>query len=123
MALVLIVEDDPQLRLLLAEHIRDSGYEVLEAGNADEALAVLSSGVARVDVVFSEVLMPGTIDGYGLARWVRDNRPSIRIILSTGHTDERPPNAEELSDTPLLVKPYRLDELDERLQRFTRVSA
>ena len=123
MALVLIVEDDPQLRLLLAEHIRDSGYETLEAANADEALSILNSGVAQADIVFSDVLMPGNVDGYALARWIRNNRSGIRILLSSGHVDERPSNAEELCDTPLLAKPYSLDELDECLRRLAGVSA
>lgn len=112
MATILVVEDDPQLLAMLAEHLRDCGYEVLEASNADEAMALLGSGVASVDIVFGDILMPGHSNGYDLARWLRRNRPEIRVVLSSGHTERAPPDASELVDVPLLAKPYRLGVLE-----------
>jgi DNA-binding NtrC family response regulator len=81
---VLIVEDEPFLRLTGADLLADAGFEVLEAGNADEALRILEATPA-VRVVFSDVEMPGSTDGLGLARNICRRWPSIGIVLTSGH--------------------------------------
>ncbi len=80
---ILLVEDDVLIRLSLAEDLRAARYLVIEAGNADEALRIIGSG-AEVDVLITDVRMPGTIDGLALARSIRNEHPGIRIILVTG---------------------------------------
>jgi CheY-like chemotaxis protein len=82
-AVVLVAEDDALVRLCVAEHLRDSGYTVVEACNGDEAIAVFAA--RAVDVVFSDVRMPGATDGAKLALWVRENRPDTHVILSSGY--------------------------------------
>ncbi len=67
-ATLLLVEDEVLIRLTVADYLRDCGYHVIEASNAQEALSVLTSDI-DIDIVFSDVQMPGTIDGFGLARW------------------------------------------------------
>ena len=81
---VLIVEDEPLVRLTGADLLADAGFEVLEAGNADEALRILEA-TPVVRVVFTDVEMPGSLDGLGLARHICQRWPSIKIILTSGH--------------------------------------
>jgi CheY-like chemotaxis protein len=80
---VLIVEDDFLLRMDAAEMIKAAGFEVIEAGNADEAIQVLE---ARPDitVVFTDIQMPGSMDGLKLAQAVRGRWPPIKIIATSG---------------------------------------
>jgi response regulator RpfG family c-di-GMP phosphodiesterase len=68
---VLVVEDEVFIRLVISEYLRDCGYRVIEAANADEALIVLEHLEIAVDVVFSDIEMPGSIGGFDLANWLR----------------------------------------------------
>ena len=72
---ILVVEDDVLVRMPIAQYLRDCGYKVVEAVNADEAIAVLLHQETVVDVVFSDIEMPGSIDGFGLAKWIRELVP------------------------------------------------
>jgi two-component system, response regulator PdtaR len=81
---VLIVEDEPFVRLTGADLLAEAGFEVLEAGNADEAMRILEV-TPEVRVVFSDVEMPGSLDGLGLARNICQRWPSIGIVLTSGH--------------------------------------
>ena len=74
---VLVVEDEVLIRVVIADYLRECGYRVYEAVNASEALAMLQAPEVSVDIVFSDVEMPGDMDGLGLARWVRANKPSV----------------------------------------------
>ena len=107
--IILVVEDDLLVRSVVAASLRDSGLEVIEANSADEALRVLQAEVP-VDLVFSDINMPGSIDGVGLAQWLRRERPQARIILTSGTP---PPDLGELG--PFLAKPYDLGELERRI--------
>jgi two-component system, response regulator PdtaR len=80
---VLIVEDEPLVRMLGADVLEDAGYEVVEAFNGDEALEVLE---ARPDikVLFTDVNMPGTLDGLELARVFHERRPDIKLLIASG---------------------------------------
>jgi len=101
---ILVVEDEAMVRMLLAESLREAGYRVIEAGNAAEAITTLSED-ASVDVVFSDVRMPGELDGFGLARWVKRHIPGMRILLTSGWDGEGRP-AGRCADAPLVNKPY-----------------
>ncbi len=81
---VLIVEDEPLVRLTGADLLVEGGFEVLEAGNAGEALRILEA-TPEVRVVFSDVEMPGSLDGLGLARCICQRWPDIGIILTSGN--------------------------------------
>lgn len=85
-ATILLVEDEVLTRLALAEFLRDCGYVVLEAANALEAQAVLLSE-PDIDVVFSDIQMPGVDDGIRLEQWVRSNFPALPVILASGNAD------------------------------------
>jgi CheY-like chemotaxis protein len=81
---VLIVEDEPFVRLTGADLLAEAGFEVLEAANADEALRILEA-TPEVRIVFSDVEMPGSLDGLGLVRYICRRWPSIGIVLTSGH--------------------------------------
>jgi two-component system, response regulator PdtaR len=80
---VLVVEDDVLERGPLAEYLRDAGFRVIEAANGHEAVEVLSSEMT-VDIVFSDIRMPGEIDGLALAHWVDQRMPNVRVLLTSG---------------------------------------
>lgn len=82
-AAILVVDDDPILRSTLAFEIRDAGYQVREASNTDEAEQILSTG-APIDVVVTDIEMPGPRDGLALAKSVRAFRPHIKVIVASG---------------------------------------
>ena len=79
---VLIVENDVLLRLVTASNLRDAGFEVLEAANSVEAIRILDC--IPVDALFSDIEMPGTMNGLALAQWVHQRRVDTRIILTSG---------------------------------------
>lgn len=103
---ILVVEDEPLLREMSVSQLEEAGYDVLEAPSAVEALAVLNSGVA-VALLFTDVNMPGNLDGLQLATLVRERWPQVRLIVTSGggqvHPGQvRPPGR-------FIAKPYSLD--------------
>jgi CheY-like chemotaxis protein len=108
-AIVLVVEDEILVRSAVAEHLRGSGYAVIEAANAAEAIALFNSG-EPIDVVFSDVHMPGAMDGLDLARWVDRHQPFVPVLLTSGNRDARTPPARSF-----LPKPYRMGDVLNRL--------
>ncbi|RYC32410.1 response regulator [Lichenibacterium minor] len=112
-AVVLIVEDEPLVRMMVIELFEDEGFEVLEAANADQALGIFGE---RDDValLFTDVEMPGSIDGYALARWVSLNRPSVKTMIVSGRAL---PRAGDVPDGAAFVgKPYDHDDIMRRVQ-------
>jgi two-component system, response regulator PdtaR len=83
MARVLVVEDDVMLRYALAHWLRE-GHEVLEAATADEALAILKS-IVTVDIVVTDVQMPGSMNGLDLTTYIRESFPSLPVIVVSGN--------------------------------------
>src|ERR1700709_445684 len=83
-AVILIVEDELLIRLNAVEMIEEAGFEVIEAASADEAIAILESRL-DITVVFTDVQMPGSMDGLKLAAAVRDRWPPIMIVATSGH--------------------------------------
>jgi DNA-binding response OmpR family regulator len=112
---VLLVEDEVLIRMSVAEYLRDCGYRVIEAGNADEAVKVLNADAA-IDVVCSDVQMPGTMDGFGLAQWVRRERVGLKIILVSGVRRAAEAAGDLCDGGPLMAKPYGPDELERRIR-------
>ncbi|HUB97786.1 MAG TPA: ATP-binding protein [Stellaceae bacterium] len=108
---VLAVEDNDGLRRVVVRQLRDLGYRVFEAESAAAALALLEC--ERIDLVFTDVVMPGEIDGFGLAQAVLDHYPSTKIVLTSGFPDTKLNGAlAAMTDqVRLLSKPYRKDEL------------
>src|ERR1700737_4221481 len=106
--IVLIVEDEFLLRMNAAESIGDAGFDVVEAGNADEAIAILE---ARPDihVVFTDIQMPGSMDGLKLAQFVRGRWPPTKIVETRGNFAGWDGDLPE--DGVFLPKPYTFDRI------------
>lgn len=81
---VLVVEDEILVRMDTAEHLKDEGFEVAEAANADEAIAVLERN-PDIHILFTDIDMPGSMDGLRLSAFVKDRWPPVRIVLTSGH--------------------------------------
>lgn len=84
-ATVLVVEDEVLIRLLIVDELREAGFAVIEAACADEAFSLFASG-QHVDLVFTDVRMPGQVDGLGLARELQAQHPALPVIITSGNT-------------------------------------
>jgi len=113
---LLIVEDEILVRLAVADYLRDCGHRILEASSAEEAQAILRSG-EPVEILFSDINLGAGLSGFDLARWVREEYPSVRILLASG-VAWLAGEAENLCDGPVLVKPYSFDSLGEHVKRL-----
>jgi len=107
---VLVVEDNSSLRTVVVKQLEAIGLRVLEAENAQMALSVLKDEPG-VDMVFTDVVLPGDMDGYALARTIKENYPNLRIIMTSGFPGTRFNETKLASDLPLLSKPYRKQDL------------
>jgi CheY-like chemotaxis protein len=80
---ILLVEDEVLLRMTIADELRELAHNVIEAATADEALTILNSGT-EIDLVLTDIKMPGKVDGLTLARSVRDHYPNTKIVVWSG---------------------------------------
>jgi signal transduction histidine kinase/CheY-like chemotaxis protein len=108
---ILVVEDDADVRSAVVSMINDLGYKTVEAGNGDEALALLRQEV-RIDLMFSDVVMPGELHGRKLGQAAQEIRPDLRIIFTSGYTENSIIHNGRLDEgVVLLSKPYRKEDL------------
>jgi CheY-like chemotaxis protein len=114
---VLVVEDDPAVRQVAVSTLRSLGFNVQEAETGDEAANLLKQ-VDHVRLVLSDVRMPGELTGIDLARLVKQEWPSVQVLLTTGYVD----GVETLDGIELLYKPYRATDLAERIQTLLRAA-
>jgi CheY-like chemotaxis protein len=119
---VLVVEDEVFVRMVISDYLRSCGYKVIEAANADEALVVLQHLEITVDVVFSDIEMPGSMGGFELAKWVRTHRPEVEVIL-TGNVPRAAEAASELCESGPLPKPYEPQIAADRIQQLMALRA
>ena len=110
---VLVVEDNAEVREVTLQRIEGLGYVVVEAGNAREALDILATRT-DIDLVFSDVVMPGGMSGFDLARWVSEHRPALPIVLTTGFAQGASNEGIKLAH-PILHKPHSRNELAQAL--------
>jgi len=112
---VLIVEDEILIRMMLADTLLDEGYEVIEAANVLEAIAVL--GQRSIDAVVTDVDMPGGLSGLDLARMISSTHVNVPVIIASGghllRQDELP------GDAVFVPKPYRLDVIAAMIGKMT----
>jgi len=109
---ILVVEDEPMIRLVLAEVLTRLGYVVLEAPNAEAAQTMLDARQG-IDVLFTDIMLGRGINGIELAAWTRAHHPGTRIAYTTGAWD-----VSKLTDAPVLRKPYAYKDLDSELRRL-----
>lgn len=105
---VLAVDDNPMLRRAVVGQLTSLGYIVLEAENGATAMALLEHRDLRIDLLFTDVVMPGALDGHDLAKWVHAKRPDIKVLLTSGFPGAP---AGDLETDRLLPKPYRMSDL------------
>ena len=113
---VLVVEDEVLIRMVISEYLRHCGYKVIEAADADEAIAVLQQSDLTIDVVLSDVAMPGSMDGFGLAQWIRQHRQGLDVILVGTPARAAQAAADLCESGPTLAKPYEPQLVVDRIQ-------
>lgn len=106
---ILLVEDDDEVAALVSEMLGQLGYEVTHAASGAAALGALADGRA-VDLVFSDIMMPGGMNGVELAREIKRRRSDIPVLLTSGYSEAAVQDA-ELAGLQILPKPYHIDEL------------
>jgi two-component sensor histidine kinase/DNA-binding response OmpR family regulator len=117
---VLVVEDEMMLRMKASEVVQDAGFNPVEAVNADEALSILESR-SDISLLFTDIQMPGTLDGLMLAKEVHERWPSIKIILVSGQVT--PSDADKPADSSFFGKPLEVKQLIGELQRMVGAGA
>jgi CheY-like chemotaxis protein len=111
---ILLVEDEVLIRAVVAEELLDAGFRVFQAANGDEALVILQSSI-HLDLVLTDVRMPGSIDGLQLAARVRATWPQMKIIVMSGHLAAQPPG---VPADLFLAKPYQIVPMIEKIKRL-----
>src|ERR1700744_1217502 len=112
---VLIVEDEPLVRFCAVQTVEEAGFAVIEAANADEAIAILESR-RDIRVVFTDIHMPGSMDGLKLAHAVRDRWPPIKIIVTSGR--EKIAEQELPAGGRFFAKPYDPAQIQDTLRAW-----
>lgn len=105
---VLVVEDEAIIRFAISDDIREGGFDVLEAANADEALQLLACD-AEIGVLFTDVDMPGSMDGLDLSEAVHARWPAVRVIVTSGK--QVPLRGVLPTDSRFMPKPYSPEEV------------
>jgi DNA-binding NtrC family response regulator len=111
MAMILIVEDETQVRVLSESYLRDQGHETLSAANVEEALAVL--GVSEeIDLLFTDISLQGDVQaGLSLAQAATEHRPALKVLYTTGLSVTDGMRALFVANSAFLAKPYTIDQL------------
>jgi PAS domain S-box-containing protein len=109
--LILVVEDDDDVRQVAVSTLKTLGYGVREAENGQAALSLIDAD-EEIELVFSDVSMPGKLTGADLARELRRQRPNLPVLLTSGFVSD----AEEIEGIELLAKPYRVDDLAQKIR-------
>lgn len=117
---ILVVEDDEEVRKTAVDILTDLGYRVLKAKDADSALAIIESGVP-IDVLFTDVVMPGTLRSPELARKAKERIPELVVLFTSGYTDNAIVHGGKLDPgVHLLSKPYTREALARKLRQLIR---
>jgi CheY-like chemotaxis protein len=113
--IVLVVEDEPIQRLMAVTVVEDAGFEAIEAGNADEAIRILESR-NDIRIVFTDIDMPGSMDGVKLAACIRDRWPPVQIVVTSGYLAGK--DVALPARSLFLPKPYSAGAIAEALRRM-----
>lgn len=116
--MILVVEDDDDVRNLAANLLTDEGFRVLTARDGKEGLAMIQTEPS-IRVLFTDIMMPG-MDGWELAHQAKTLRPELRVIYTTGEMKNIPFGKSGVGYGPLLPKPYRREQLRDHINRVTR---
>ncbi len=114
---ILVVDDEEDLAIIAEDTLRKLGYTVFRAGNAPEALNVIAEQT-QIDLLFSDVVMPGGMDGYALASEATKLKPNIKVLLASGFTNKFHANQHEDSKHGFLSKPYRRKDMAKKIREI-----
>ena len=114
---ILVVEDEGELRDLLGEILLDAGYNVLSARTADDALPILESQ-RPIDLLFTDVVMPGRLNGIDLGKEARRLRPGLRVIYTSAYADPELFRREGIERGSILPKPYLPGQIEQEIARI-----
>ena len=113
--MIFVVEDNSKVRSTVLRQLRDMGYSTVEADNGERALGMVLAGL-KFDLLFTDVVMPGGMTGYDLARQIRQSRPDVKVLFTSGYTELAATSGQALGSGPLLSKPYRKGDLARALR-------
>lgn len=106
--IVLVVEDESLLRMTVVDYLSDSGCTVLEAGSGEEAVALIDGQDQRLDVVFTDIRLGGSLNGWDVAEILREHFPDVRVVYASGYSIEP---RRDVMGSKFFNKPYRLHEI------------
>lgn len=118
---VLIVDDDDQVLDISEKILTSLGYQVIPATNGDAALEIIRY-YRQIDLLMTDIVMPGSLDGWQLAHRAKQLRPELGVIYTTGYTHRPVPDEGQFGYGPLLPKPWRADRLMSIIGRRTVAS-
>ncbi len=118
---VLVAEDDDLIREIVTELLSESGHVVLQVANAAQALEILRESPHKVDLLFTDVRMPGRMNGMELAELVAITWPDIKVLIASGHI--RPSHAEIPVRSRFIPKPYTADMMDQAINELFLAAA
>jgi two-component system, response regulator PdtaR len=114
---IIVAEDEILTRMAIADFLRDEGFDVREAGRADEAMGILRGDAPGIHVLFTDVQMPGAMDGLALAHHTKKNWPWIALLIVSGRG--KPDHAAMPADSRFLAKPYNHWQVVQHIQEMT----
>ena len=113
---VLVVEDEALIRMSVVDELEDAGFKVMEAGSSEEALRILNQ-TPDLRAIFTDIDMPGSMDGLKLAKLVRETQPDVAIILTSGYL--KIPKNDLPGKVPFISKPYEIDLVVNHIRELT----
>lgn len=119
---VLIVEDETLIRLLAGDTLRDEGFDVATAVNAADAISLLEGGT-HFDFVFTDITMPGTMNGLGLGTWIRTHRPETQVVFTSGVARSSLLGSGLAEGDAFYAKPVNFDRLIHHLRKAAPTAA
>jgi CheY-like chemotaxis protein len=119
---ILVVESNVIIRMAVSAYLRECGYKVIEASDAVEATQVLEADI-KIDIVFTEVDLPGQKDGFALATWIRRERPAVKVVLTSGVKRSAKDAGTLCEEGPILAKPYDHGRLERHIRQLLAAGA
>lgn len=120
---ILVVEAEPMHRLNIADYLRGCGFRVVETNSAAEAIQIMQSDKVQVDVIFSEVQMPGDMDGLGLSHWLRMNKPIVPLIFTSAYAVAVEAEVVINERRPFIAKPYDEQQVVHRIRSLLKAKS
>lgn len=117
--IILIVDDDDQVLDIAAIVLASLGHQVIPATNGEAALEIIKY-YRSIDLLMTDIVMPGAIDGWELARRAKQLQPDLHVLYTTGYGDKMMPDQSKPGLGPLLPKPWRADQLASLITRALR---